>query len=270
MGKDAIESEDERDRLFDIIDAHFDHLTLKAENSKEFICIFENQKFLSKNQCRMHLYRQHQEELRQLQNNVISKVNHKRAVEKEPVPLIRAPSTTPDDMERNDALFALQLGLQFYEEDCLDTKDSVAYISKSYEKGRHEENMPMVSPSPQMIIRRIQKRKRVSQTDFFKTSKRVQERDASDSEESRQADPQERSQRLELLIKRMDRMHTKILSSLSSPHEMMNNIEAPVQLQGTLRDYQVVGLRWLYNLYASGMNGILADEMVRKYEMLTQ
>lgn len=32
---------------------------------------------------------------------------------------------------------------------------------------------------------------------------------------------------------------------------------------GKLRDYQVRGLNWLISLYENGINGILADEMVR-------
>lgn len=33
---------------------------------------------------------------------------------------------------------------------------------------------------------------------------------------------------------------------------------------GTLRDYQVRGLNWMISLYENGVNGILADEMVKK------
>ena len=32
---------------------------------------------------------------------------------------------------------------------------------------------------------------------------------------------------------------------------------------GTMRDYQIEGLNWLISLYDRGINGILADEMVR-------
>ena len=31
---------------------------------------------------------------------------------------------------------------------------------------------------------------------------------------------------------------------------------------GEMRDYQVRGLNWMVSLYESGINGILADEMV--------
>jgi ATP-dependent helicase STH1/SNF2 len=34
---------------------------------------------------------------------------------------------------------------------------------------------------------------------------------------------------------------------------------------GELKDYQLVGLQWLVSLYNNGLNGILADEMGRKY-----
>ncbi len=33
---------------------------------------------------------------------------------------------------------------------------------------------------------------------------------------------------------------------------------------GEMRDYQVRGLNWMISLYENGINGILADEMVRK------
>lgn len=32
---------------------------------------------------------------------------------------------------------------------------------------------------------------------------------------------------------------------------------------GEMRDYQIRGLNWMINLYENGINGILADEMVR-------
>ena len=32
---------------------------------------------------------------------------------------------------------------------------------------------------------------------------------------------------------------------------------------GTMRDYQIRGLNWLISLFEHGINGILADEMVR-------
>jgi SNF2 family DNA or RNA helicase len=33
---------------------------------------------------------------------------------------------------------------------------------------------------------------------------------------------------------------------------------------GEMRDYQIRGLNWMISLYENGINGILADEMVRK------
>ena len=32
---------------------------------------------------------------------------------------------------------------------------------------------------------------------------------------------------------------------------------------GVMRDYQIRGLNWMISLYENGINGILADEMVR-------
>lgn len=36
---------------------------------------------------------------------------------------------------------------------------------------------------------------------------------------------------------------------------------------GTMREYQLQGLNWLIHLYDNGINGILADEMVRRADV---
>ena len=38
---------------------------------------------------------------------------------------------------------------------------------------------------------------------------------------------------------------------------------------GALREYQIQGLNWLISLYVNGINGILADEMVNAFPILT-
>lgn len=43
--------------------------------------------------------------------------------------------------------------------------------------------------------------------------------------------------------------------------EGSNLVHTPKCFQGTLKEYQLKGLRWLDNLYEQGINGILADEM---------
>ena len=40
-------------------------------------------------------------------------------------------------------------------------------------------------------------------------------------------------------------------------------ISQPKMLNCQLKEYQLKGLNWLANLYEQGINGILADEMVR-------
>ena len=37
--------------------------------------------------------------------------------------------------------------------------------------------------------------------------------------------------------------------------------EQPEMFQGSLKSYQLKGMRWLAGLYSQGINGILADEM---------
>ncbi len=40
-----------------------------------------------------------------------------------------------------------------------------------------------------------------------------------------------------------------------------SSVDSPKQLQATLRDYQLLGLKWMQNLRELGLNGILADDM---------
>lgn len=40
-------------------------------------------------------------------------------------------------------------------------------------------------------------------------------------------------------------------------------VKQPTMLTCQLKEYQLKGLNWLANLYEQGINGILADEMVR-------
>ena len=40
-------------------------------------------------------------------------------------------------------------------------------------------------------------------------------------------------------------------------------VQPSILTGGTLREYQMQGLNWLIHLYDNGINGILADEMVR-------
>ena len=39
--------------------------------------------------------------------------------------------------------------------------------------------------------------------------------------------------------------------------------DSPDVKGGEMRDYQIRGLNWMISLYEHGINGILADEMVR-------
>ena len=44
---------------------------------------------------------------------------------------------------------------------------------------------------------------------------------------------------------------------------MRYNVHISVIKGGIMRDYQIRGLNWMISLYEHGINGILADEMVR-------
>jgi len=55
-------------------------------------------------------------------------------------------------------------------------------------------------------------------------------------------------------IKGIKKMTKARITFLESPPYIKN---------GQMRDFQIRGLNWLINLYENGINGILADEMVR-------
>lgn len=42
---------------------------------------------------------------------------------------------------------------------------------------------------------------------------------------------------------------------------MSSIFKAPTSFKGSLKEYQLKGLKWLDSLYIQGINGILADEM---------
>lgn len=42
----------------------------------------------------------------------------------------------------------------------------------------------------------------------------------------------------------------------------------PVVKGGKMRDYQIQGLNWMASLHHNGINGILADEMVRAIRLV--
>ncbi|KAL4449582.1 hypothetical protein ABPG74_007405 [Tetrahymena malaccensis] len=53
----------------------------------------------------------------------------------------------------------------------------------------------------------------------------------------------------------------KLDFSQVEPETQSSLVKPPEHFQGTLKEYQLKGLRWLDNLYEQGINGILADEM---------
>jgi hypothetical protein len=53
---------------------------------------------------------------------------------------------------------------------------------------------------------------------------------------------------------------------MASVHRLQ--VQPSILTGGTLREYQMQGLNWLIHLYDNGINGILADEMVRALAVL--
>lgn len=87
---------------------------------------------------------------------------------------------------------------------------------------------------------------------------------------------QQNQKRVQKLQKEMDALYinNNIAPSASNNQENVNFdfskidlddksrlISTPSTFQGTLKEYQLKGLRWLNNLFEQGINGILADEM---------
>ena len=59
----------------------------------------------------------------------------------------------------------------------------------------------------------------------------------------------------------------ELLTDLNQPKKNMVQFdESPHYIKnGELRDYQIRGLNWMISLFENGINGILADEMVRSF-----
>lgn len=55
----------------------------------------------------------------------------------------------------------------------------------------------------------------------------------------------------------------RCISPLTLPRPRRLQVQPAIITGTTLRDYQLQGLNWLIHLYDNGINGILADEMVR-------
>lgn len=58
--------------------------------------------------------------------------------------------------------------------------------------------------------------------------------------------------------------------NFQNPTSMNGDVQVtqPKLLTCTLKEYQLKGLNWLANLYEQGINGILADEMVRPFALV--
>jgi SNF2 family DNA or RNA helicase len=58
-------------------------------------------------------------------------------------------------------------------------------------------------------------------------------------------------------------MHLRCTAVPLPPQVHRLQVQPSILTGGTLREYQLQGLNWLIHLYDNGINGILADEMVR-------
>jgi SNF2 family DNA or RNA helicase len=66
----------------------------------------------------------------------------------------------------------------------------------------------------------------------------------------------EKLQRLDKMVLECEELiHTKDITTINGQPKLLN-------MEFKLKDYQILGLNWLYSLYQKGLNGILADEMV--------
>ncbi|XP_031847081.1 lymphoid-specific helicase [Nomia melanderi] len=72
---------------------------------------------------------------------------------------------------------------------------------------------------------------------------------------------QEKIQMNKSKLNEEDIQNALVVDSDSDAESDNNNFEMPKYFNGTLRDYQIRGFKWLKVLYENGINGILADEM---------
>ena len=56
-------------------------------------------------------------------------------------------------------------------------------------------------------------------------------------------------------------IQSNVQSVQSSVQSVQSSVQQPTVFNGKLKEYQLIGLKWLVNLYEQGINGILADEM---------
>ena len=67
------------------------------------------------------------------------------------------------------------------------------------------------------------------------------------------------------LLKSLKEMESKDDMEFESPQITRLYFQPSILTGGKLTDYQLDGLNWLISLYETGLNGILADEMVNRY-----
>lgn len=70
----------------------------------------------------------------------------------------------------------------------------------------------------------------------------------------------EKVARLDTLIKKSETYSLFLQDQLKKLREVQG-LEQPDMIQGTMRQYQLVGVQWLRGLFENGLNGILGDEM---------
>lgn len=62
-------------------------------------------------------------------------------------------------------------------------------------------------------------------------------------------------------LEKFDKKKDEKLDLSSVDQGKLELVGTPTAFHGTLKEYQIKGLRWLNNLFEQGINGILADEM---------
>lgn len=70
------------------------------------------------------------------------------------------------------------------------------------------------------------------------------------------------------LLKSLKEIENKDDLEFESPQITRLYFQPSILTGGKLTDYQMDGLNWLISLYETGLNGILADEMVFYYKIL--
>jgi SNF2 family DNA or RNA helicase len=272
----VLNDDDDEDDLddsmyFTLIDEHFNDLV--THDTDTFCCKTDGKHFKSRNLFRMHCFQHHKDHLDilRVQNQLKSgKLQHEDEVELE-----CDENEQKRRQEQIDSALALNLAMQFFEEDVEGNFSAPAVSSSTHHSSSSSNQRKSFEvPPPSKPISRSSSTSKSLNRNFSLLDARSRSTEMRSrttptllsiarEEEDEAVDKQKR---LEKLVATMDKISARLSKSVSTASTSSSSsaaIQSPLHLtNASLRDYQLIGLQWLYSLYNTGMNAILADEMV--------